>query len=562
MIKSRKIRPVYLYFFAVLLAAALILNILYMLYYARNERKTAELERKRILSQTVYSFDRYLEEIGMIADTISLSEQSQKLLAYRMQINYMDYRKCADLISGSASVSSGIYRIDYYIRNTKTLLTSNEGVFYDLADDDCGFYEEWMDRDLKSEWDISYGSRYPSVVSSFRNGGSVTLLKQVNSITAGKKAGMLCVGISPGALAGLSDIGRNEGESLTIKNGDSVFLSAGTADPRARSMTEMSSATGLTFIYSYPQPAWTGDIFQVVLVTLLILLVFSGIFSVLVGISEKKMFYPVAELLHAFGETEKGNFDYRLDENRNDMFRDINVHYNHMAGKISELINELSDERIRRNELKFRLLQMQIKPHFLYNLFNNMIWMVEQKDYANLEMLIESTAGYYKTALNYGQKDIFLSDCMKQLEYYSTIQEIRFPDAFTTEISFDKEILNLTVPNLILQPLLENSITHALKRDGKKKMRILISGRTEKGFLILEVRDDGKGIDPDMLSDIRKELKNCSEDGKKYFALTNIENRLKNKYGDRSGLAVESEYGKWTRVTIRIPLEGEQTCTG
>jgi hypothetical protein len=139
MIKSRKIRPVYLYFFAVLLAAALILNILYMLYYARNERKTAELERKRILSQTVYSFDRYLEEIGMIADTISLSEQSQKLLAYRMQINYMDYRKCADLISGSASVSSGIYRIDYYIRNTKTLLTSNEGVFYDLADDDCGF---------------------------------------------------------------------------------------------------------------------------------------------------------------------------------------------------------------------------------------------------------------------------------------------------------------------------------------------------------------------------------------------------------------------------------------
>ena len=51
---------------------------------------------------------------------------------------------------------------------------------------------------------------------------------------------------------------------------------------------------------------------------------------------------------------------------------------------------------------------MQIKPHFLYNLFNNMIWMMEQKDYEKLEVLIQSTAGYYKTALNFGNRDILV----------------------------------------------------------------------------------------------------------------------------------------------------------
>ena len=66
--------------------------------------------------------------------------------------------------------------------------------------------------------------------------------------------------------------------------------------------------------------------------------------------------------------------------------------FNHMAEQLQKMIDQLSEERAHRNEIKFRLLQMQIKPHFLYNLFNNMIWMMEQKDYEKLEVLIQSTA--------------------------------------------------------------------------------------------------------------------------------------------------------------------------
>ncbi len=105
------------------------------------------------------------------------------------------------------------------------------------------------------------------------------------------------------------------------------------------------------------------------------------------------MFDPVKQLLDGFHRMEKGNFELRLTKDRNDIFGELFYGFNHMAEQLQKMIDQLSEERAHRNEIKFRLLQMQIKPHFLYNLFNNMIWMMEQKDYEKLEVLIQSTAG-------------------------------------------------------------------------------------------------------------------------------------------------------------------------
>lgn len=266
------------------------------------------------------------------------------------------------------------------------------------------------------------------------------------------------------------------------------------------------------------------------------------------------MFEPADTLLRGFKDVEEGNFTVRLNDRRNDVFGDLFGGFNHMAERLEYMIEELNNERTRRNEFKFSLLQMQIKPHFLYNLFNNMIWMMEQKDYERLEVLIQSTAGYYKSALNYGNQDIMLMENQRQLEYYAKIQKIRFGDTFTFSVDFPEKVQFYSIPNLLLQPLVENSIIHGLK--GKKEIcHIRVSARLEGQMLVLVTEDDGCGIPKETLKDIRNELKRYEGDGNRYFALINITARLHSRYKERADFVIDSEQGRGTCVTIRIPLD-------
>ena len=266
------------------------------------------------------------------------------------------------------------------------------------------------------------------------------------------------------------------------------------------------------------------------------------------------MFDPVKQLLDGFHQMEKGNFNLRLTQERNDIFGELFYGFNHMAEQLQKMIDQLSEERAHRNEIKFRLLQMQIKPHFLYNLFNNMIWMMEQKDYEKLEVLIQSTAGYYKTALNFGNRDILLMDNRRQLECYGEIQKIRFGDRFTLQVDFPEELQFYSIPNLLLQPLVENAIVHGT--DGAEKIcHIQVSARTEGAYLVLTVADDGCGITQEELADIRKEVANYEEDGKKYVALVNISARLHTLYKGHADFHIDSSLNGGTRIILKLPLE-------
>ena len=317
---------------------------------------------------------------------------------------------------------------------------------------------------------------------------------------------------------------------------------------------QVSDYMDMSFAYDY-RPAAVGIFNWKYMATMMLIIVFfAGIFLVIVRISERRMFDPVKQLLDGFHQMEKGNFNLRLTQERNYIFGELFYGFNHMAEQLQKMIDQLSEERAHRNEIKFRLLQMQIKPHFLYNLFNNMIWMMEQKDYEKLEVLIQSTAGYYKTALNFGNRDILLMDNRRQLECYGEIQKIRFGDRFTLQVDFPEELQFYSIPNLLLQPLVENAIVHGT--DGAEKIcHIQVSARTEGAYLVLTVTDDGCGITQEELADIRKEVANYEEDGKKYVALVNISARLHTLYKGHADFHIDSSLNGGTRIILKLPLE-------
>lgn len=560
---KRKLRTVYIGFLSILIVAAVSMNLIYMVYYSLNARKLDETERARTLGQTVFYTNRYMKEVEDGANMLSISSTVQKLMTYRIKKDYLDYAAGMELLSEYAMAIPGIYRIDLLVRSNSTLITSYEGVYYDLTPAESRCYQEYLEADQEWIWDTDYAGQEPNLVSQNRNEHYISLIKPVYSKYSGRKAGVLCISVQSSEFEKMLPMENSEDEGILIFNkGKSILpgsfgwsASEQPGDTSAKYLSQVSDYSGMEFIYYYtPQFGVKGSM-TILISTLVITAFFAVIFLCIVEISERKMFQPVTTLLHGFEEVEQGKFDIHLDENRKDLFREIFIRFNHMAETLKQMIEELSNERTRRNEFKFRLLQMQIKPHFLYNLFNNMVWMMEQKDYEKLERLIESTAGYYKTALNYGNQDIMLIENQKQLEYYVEIQKIRFGNIFTFQVYLEDEVQFYSIPNLLLQPLVENAIVHGLKGKEQEVTHIEMTAETVDDKLIITVEDDGCGIPSDTLADIQKEMENYEGDGSRYFALVNVTARLHNRYKGRANVQIESQVERGTIVTVEIPLE-------
>ncbi len=552
--RKGRIRPIYVWFLGTLLIAAFILNLVYMIYYSYETRRLDEEDKTRILNQTVYYTDQYMKEVEAGANMLSVSSSVQKLMTYRISKNYLDYVSCMDTLTEYVTTAPKIYRVDLYEQDNRTLVTSSEGVFYDLTEEESRYYDACMTKDENWFWDTDYAGNEPRLVSQTRNGRYMSLIKPVYSIYTGKKMGVLCLSIELSELEKLLSQTEADEEVMCLSFGGKELIGTKPDRERVRQIVMTSDYSQMEFAYYFVPGSIKIFSIQYAAVIFLILLFFASIFFCIVQISERKMFEPVDLLLDGFKKVEQGEFGVRLKEGNQALFQELFHGFNHMAQTLEHMIEELSNERTRRNEFKFRLLQMQIKPHFLYNLFNNMIWMMEQKDYEKLGVLIQATAGYYKTALNYGNRDIMLMDNQRQLEYFAEIQKIRFGDLFTFNVCFPEELQLYSIPNLLLQPLVENAIVHGLA-GAEGVCHIQVSAWEEGDMLVITVEDDGCGIEQEELENIRREIANYEKDGSKYFALVNIMARLQNRYKGRADFEIFSRTKQGTRIVIRIPLE-------
>ena len=352
--KKWKMRPVYIGFFITLFTAAMIMNLVYMVYYSYSARKLSESERSRVLSQMVFYTDRYLKEVENCSDILAISSSVQKLMTHRIKKDYMDYLKCSETLTGYTMTTPGIYRIDLYIEDGHTLLTSYEGVYYDLPYEDYKSYQDYLNMEDSRYWSLDYSGTEPSLVSTTRNEHYITLIKPVFSKHSEKKTGVLLVSILLSEIQDMIPVDTSEEEGMLITyEGKPLWDNEITITNITRQDVQTSDYSGMKFYYYYATE-WLAGNLKMMLSILVITAFFGIIFFSIVEISERKMFAPVKQLLNGFKEVEKGNFDVCLDESRSDLFQEIFQRFNHMVRTLEQMIQELSTERTRRNEFKFR----------------------------------------------------------------------------------------------------------------------------------------------------------------------------------------------------------------
>ena len=261
----------------------------------------------------------------------------------------------------------------------------------------------------------------------------------------------------------------------------------------------------------------------------------------------------IDSLMKFLGEVERGHEDLRYEKRSHDEIGQLGDSINQMLDELKQL-NLSREQEMKANQLtELRLMQQQINPHLLYNTLDSVLWGMQQHHYEDATEILESLSEFFKLSLSKGQMVIPLSEEIRMVENYMTIQNKARHKDFMIHCQIPEYLQQHPIIKLSLQPLVENSVGHGFagyRDDGE----VHIKAWKEKNCVIVTVEDNGIGMEQEEVENLQAVLKlpACPKEHR-HFGLYNIHCRIVQNYGEDYGLKVESELSEYTRITIRIP---------
>jgi two-component system LytT family sensor kinase len=207
---------------------------------------------------------------------------------------------------------------------------------------------------------------------------------------------------------------------------------------------------------------------------------------------------------------------------------------------------ELDLSRRRAVQAELRFLRAQISPHFIYNALTAIESFVRSDPDRARELLVEFADFIRYSFRSHGQF-VTMAEEIRLVDTYLDLERARFGDRLAVTLRVAPEVLSVSLPPFVLQPLVENAIHHGLEpceRSGR--LEITIENADAEAFVSVE--DNGVGADPEYL---RRALSGVS--GEEGIGLHNVDERLRAVFGEERGLTIETALGAGTRVTMHIP---------
>jgi two-component system LytT family sensor kinase len=210
---------------------------------------------------------------------------------------------------------------------------------------------------------------------------------------------------------------------------------------------------------------------------------------------------------------------------------------------------ELDRTRARSAEAEVRVLRAQISPHFIFNSLTAIASFVRTDPDRARDLLLDF-AEFTRYSFRAHGRYTALAEELRSVEQYLLLEQARFGDRLQVKLRVDPEVVGVRIPFLCIQPLVENAVRHGLEaRDGPGTVSITAVERGPDCWISVE--DDGVGNDPEV---IRRSLSGEPGD---HVGLANVDERLRQAYGDDHRLVVETAPGAGTKVTMRVPKYAE-----
>lgn len=265
---------------------------------------------------------------------------------------------------------------------------------------------------------------------------------------------------------------------------------------------------------------------------------------------------PMMKMMSVIKKVEQGDLTARTVVQSNDEVGQLGHSLNNMIGEMQILIDQLVREEQEKKEVELEALHAQINPHFLYNTLNTIKWMAKIQGNTSVSKAITALTKLLRISTNLGRDMISVKEEIDYVMNYVVIQKLRFNEAINITNTMDEACLELSVPKLILQPIVENSIIYGLV-DDRQELNIEISGFIQENKLIIEIRDDGPGIEDEVM----KNILTGSTDKNKFskVGLNNVNQRIRLYCGKEFGLHIETELGKGTLVRAILSIHSNMT---
>lgn len=310
------------------------------------------------------------------------------------------------------------------------------------------------------------------------------------------------------------------------------------------------------YVEYVPRSQLTSQIFAIrrywIFITLLSFL-FLIVMTVLVS---QYVTNPIRKLARAMGKLKNGNLDAVVSVRSKDEVGLLGNSFNTMREQIKQLIHDVQVAGNKEKEAEIQALKAQFNPHFLYNSLGAVNWKAIRAGQLEISDMITDLSDILRYSLDKNGGDLVtVREDVRWLKKYVNLQKARFDYDFEAVFTVDPFAADRRIHKLLLQPLIENSIIHGFGQ-GSAGGLILVSIMVKGGDIVMEVSDNGRGMEEEKAAAIR----GGTGGG---LGLRNVQDRLRLYYGDEYGMMVESEPGNGTKIAIRMPLaEREQAEEG
>ena len=295
----------------------------------------------------------------------------------------------------------------------------------------------------------------------------------------------------------------------------------------------------------FPQAAQLrGTIAMIVM-----LAVFAGL--VAVTVLSCSITAPIRELSNAMKQVEQENFDIEIQSRRKDEIGHLITSFHYMVGKIRQLICEVYQKKIEQKNAEIRALQAQINPHFLYNTLDSINWMLIERDEQDISDVVISLGEILRYAVGGQNHLVPLGSEARYIESYLFIQKNRLEDRLNYQWELAEDTLDVLVPRLIMQPIVENAVIHGIE-PLKKGGVILMKAWIEKEMLLIRVTDNGRGMNQEELEALREKISGTDEI--ENIGMRNIQRRMELTYGQEQAMEIQSVQGEGTTITLRMKV--------
>ncbi|MEG2087059.1 MAG: histidine kinase [Angelakisella sp.] len=342
-----------------------------------------------------------------------------------------------------------------------------------------------------------------------------------------------------------------KGSGKTLKFEDSLTVS------------QRSQLSGWTVLCMTPYDQLLADLNASRNLSILIGLLFIGFFMLLYFGFFREVIAFVGLLCNRMGLVGKGNLDIRIEQSFDNEFQVVADGFNGMM----DTLVQLTDDNLRQQsdiyerELAARranlvALRSQINPHFLYNTLECIGSMGIYHHVPEVGEMCTSLANMFRYSIK-GDSEVAVSEELTSLQSYVKIQQYRFWDRFDVIYNVPEALLTYRIPKMVLQPLVENAISHGVCQRPSKG-RITVNVWQEQQVLRLSVTDDAKNMTPEKLAELRatfeQQLDEIATDS---IGLQNINSRVRLMYGKQYGLDISQDKQGDTVATVSVPAREE-----